>query len=136
VTTVRQRDIFRYVGYRYDWNFPGPFWAFLGKIAAKGLFNDDGVTTLDELNYVPFGRREFIAYTTPMWRAAVEAGQAGAADGGGGDAPAAELPPLNVVEVTFKKPQPGQPLEMSWSPARPFITAHIKRCKLRLIVAV
>jgi hypothetical protein len=71
VSVTKQQDIFRRVGYQYNWNFPGPFWHFLGKIAAKALFNDD--IQLDVLNYFPLGRREFIGYTTPMWTAAVKA---------------------------------------------------------------
>ncbi|KAK4031928.1 hypothetical protein C8A01DRAFT_51156 [Parachaetomium inaequale] len=126
VTTTRQRDISRYVGYRYDWKFPSPFWAFLGKIAEKGVFDDDGATTLKELRYIPVGRREFIAYTTPLWRAAVEAIQAAKAAAAAG-AGIPELPPISALEVTFKKPQHGQPLEMTWIPVRPLITARIKR---------
>ncbi|KAL2145608.1 hypothetical protein VTI28DRAFT_6666 [Corynascus sepedonium] len=117
VTISRQAEIFRHVGYQYDWDWPGPFWEFLGKIAAKGVF--DGKTELRELNYIPLGRREFIAYTTSMWTAVLEAGKvAGTAQ--------AERPPVKVVEVSFKKPQPGQPLELRWAPARGPIDAKIK----------
>ncbi|KAK4153959.1 hypothetical protein C8A00DRAFT_14874 [Chaetomidium leptoderma] len=116
VTVSRQRDIFRYIGYKYDWNQPGPFWHFLGKMVTKALLDDNA--ELRELNFVAIGRREFIASTTPMWRAAVEAKKA--ADG-------AELPPLRVIEVNFKKPQPGKPLEFTWAPARPLFAAKIKQ---------
>ncbi|KAK3944458.1 hypothetical protein QBC46DRAFT_251883 [Diplogelasinospora grovesii] len=121
VSLSRQKDIFRYVGYHYDWNFPGPYWHFLGKMAAKALYDDRA--ELRELNYVPVGRREFIAYTTSMWTAAVKAGKA---------AGVTELPPLNVIEVNFKKPLPGQPLEMFWGPARGLITAKIRQCELKI----
>lgn len=114
----RQEAIFRSVGYHYDWNFPGPYWCFLGKITAKALYDDEA--ELEVLNYVPVGRREFIAYTTSVWTAAVKARE---------EAGVAELPPLKVIEVTFKKPLPGQPLEMFWAPARGPITAHIRRCE-------
>ncbi|KAK2599688.1 hypothetical protein N8I77_011421 [Diaporthe amygdali] len=114
VSQSRQEAIFRSVGYHYDWNFPGPYWCFLGKIAAKALYNDEA--ELEVLNYIPVGRREFIAYTTSMWRAAVKAGK---------EAGVTELPPLNAIEVNFKKPLPGQPLEMFWVPARGLITAKI-----------
>lgn len=121
MTLSRQTDIFRYVGYKYDWDYPSPFWHFLGKIVAKAVFDDNA--ELRELNYVAVGRREFIAYTTSMWTAAVEAGE---------PAGGAELPPLNVIEVNFKKPQPGQPLEMTWGLARGPITNKIRQCGLRL----
>lgn len=114
----RQQEIFRYVGYHYDWNFPGPYWYFLGKLAAKALYND-GVK-LDVLNYVPLGRREFIAYTTPTWAAAVKANEAEGVT---------ELPPLNVVELNFKKPAANEPLDIFWAPVRNLIIAHIRRCK-------
>ncbi len=84
----------------------------------KGVFHDN--TELQELNYVAVRRREFIAYTTSMWRAAVEAGKAAGRD---------EKPPLSVIEVNFKKPQPGQPLEMTWAPARGMIAAQVARTR-------
>ena len=120
MTLSRQTDIFRYVGYKYDWDYPSPFWHFLGKIVTKAVF--DNTAELRELNYVAVGRREFIAYTTSMWTAAVEAGKAAEGD---------ELPPLNVIEVNFKKPQPGQPLEITWGLARGPITNKIRQCGLQ-----
>jgi hypothetical protein len=88
---------------------------------AKALYNDR--VELHEFNYVPVGRLEFIAYTTSMWRAAVEAGKA---------AGVTELPPLNVIEVNFKKPLPEQPLEIFWGPARGLVTAKIRQCELKM----
>ncbi|KAM7214608.1 hypothetical protein V8F06_010007 [Rhypophila decipiens] len=117
ITHVKQ--IFKSVGYHYDWNFPGPYWCFLGKMAAKALFDGDEAE-LEVLNYIPVGRREFIAYTTSRWRASTAGG-------------VTELPPLNVIEVNFKKPLPGKPLEMFWTPARGMITTRIRRCKLRIL---
>jgi hypothetical protein len=92
---------------------------------AKAVFDDK--TELRELNFVAIGRREFVACTTSMWRTALEADQdrkkaAGMAD--------EELPMLSVIEVNFKKPQPGQPLEMTWAPARGLIAAKIRQCRL------
>jgi hypothetical protein len=115
VTTSRQTDIFQYIGYQYSWDYPEPFWHFLGKILVNALF--DSKAELRELNYVAVGRREFITYTTSMWTAAVEAEKTA------GTLLMAELPPLSVTEVNFKKPQPGQPLEMTWAPARGLIAA-------------
>ena len=86
----------------------------------KTLF--DNKAELRELNFVALGRREFIAYTTSMWTAAVEAEKA---------AGMAKLPTLSAIEVNFKKPQPGQPLEMIWAPARGLITAKIRQCRLK-----
>ncbi len=83
---------------------------------AKGVCGDN--TELRELNFVAVGRREFVAYTTSAWRTAVEAEKA---------AGRTERPPLNVIEVNFKKPQPGQPLEVTWAPARALIAAQVGR---------
>lgn len=74
VSTAKQEQIFRSVGYHYDWDIPGPYWSFLGKMAAKALYNDEA--KLRMLNYVAVGRREFIVYTTSMWTTAVKAGRA------------------------------------------------------------
>jgi hypothetical protein len=38
------------------------------------------------------------------------------------------LPPPNVIEVNFKKPQPGQPIEVTWAPATALFTAKIRQC--------
>jgi hypothetical protein len=72
---------------------------------------------------VAVGRREFVAYTTSAWRAAADAQRAAGAAGLEG------LPPLNVVEVNFKKPQPGQPMEVTWQPARALFAAKIRQCR-------
>ena len=124
VTLPRQIDILAHVGYQYDWGRPGPCWHFLGNLVVRGVWNDQ--TELQELNYVAVRRREFIAYTTSKWRAAVESAKA---------AGRAARPPLSVIEVNFKKPQPGQALEMTWAPARPVIAAQVgqmKHCKLEI----
>ena len=124
MTLSRQIDILAYVGYQYDWGRPGPCWHFLARIVTKGVFDDK--TELQELNYVAVRRREFIAYTTSTWRAAVEAEKA---------AGRTEKPLLSVIEVNFKKPQPGQPLEMTWAPARGMIAAKVGRtrhCKFEI----
>ncbi|KAL2158671.1 hypothetical protein VTH06DRAFT_4153 [Thermothelomyces fergusii] len=131
-------DIFRCVGCQYDWDHPGPFWHFLGKMAAEAVF--DSGTELRELSFVAVGRREFVAFTTSRWRAAEEArreevSREKTAEGEGGEAEAgtdkkakeaAEPPPLSVIEVTFKKPQPGRPVELAWAPARGLFTAKIR----------
>ncbi|KAK4106728.1 hypothetical protein N658DRAFT_503134 [Parathielavia hyrcaniae] len=35
VTISRQTQIFKYIGYQYNWDLPAPFWVFLGRIVAK-----------------------------------------------------------------------------------------------------
>lgn len=71
ITYSRQTQVFRSIGYQYDWNFPMPFWDYLGRIVAKGVFDDQ--LELENLNYSAVDRREFVAYTTSAWIAAVKA---------------------------------------------------------------
>jgi hypothetical protein len=131
VSINRQIQIFRCIGYQYDWDYPSPFWHFLGKMVAKAVFDDE--TELRELNFVAIGRREFVAFTTSMWRAAEEPEARTEAQNEGDKAEttaqAAELPPLNVIEVNFKKPQPGQQIKLAWKPARGLFTAKIRECR-------
>jgi hypothetical protein len=94
-------------------------------MVAKGVFDDK--SDLKELNFVAIGRREFVAYTTSTWRAAA------AAQKTAGVAGLELLPPLKVIEVNLKKPQPGQPMEMTWAPARALFTAQIRECTSAII---
>lgn len=66
------------------------------------------------------GRQEFISYTTSTWKAAADRQQAAGLVG------LERMPPPNVIEASFGKPQPGQPIEVKWAPARPLFTAKIK----------
>ncbi len=130
MSVKRQTEIFRSVGYNYDWNFPFPFWHFLGKVAARAVFGDEEgggavVPVLEVLNFVVLGKREFVALTTPLWREAV-----GARKGEGGVRGEGKMPPLKVLEVEFKKMEDGEPLEVVWGPARAMVTEHIRRCEL------
>ncbi|KAK4040556.1 hypothetical protein C8A01DRAFT_46113 [Parachaetomium inaequale] len=100
----------RYIGYQYDWDRPFPFWHFLGRMVAKAVFDD--TADLKQLNFVAMGRQEFIVYTSSSWRAAAAAQKA-----------------AGVIEVNFKKPQPGQPIEMTWAPARALFTDKIGECR-------
>jgi hypothetical protein len=126
VTYNRQAQIFKSIGYQYDWNVPFPFWDFLGRIVAKAVFNDQ--SDLKDLNFIAVGRQEFISYTTSTWKAAADEQQVAGLSGLEG------MPPPNVIEVTFKKPQPGQPIEVKWAPARPLFTARIREGGLRIQV--
>jgi hypothetical protein len=89
-------------------------------MVAKGVFNDK--TDLKELNFVAMGRREFVAFTTSTWRAVAAAQKIAGVPG------LELLPPLNVIEVNFKKPQRGQPMEMTWAPARAQFSDQIRQC--------
>lgn len=118
VTYNRQAQIFKSIGYQYDWDVPFPFWDFLGRIVAKAVFDDQ--SDLKDLNFMVVGRQEFISYTTSTWKAAADRQQAAGLVGLEG------MPPPNVIEASFGKPQPGQPIEVKWAPARPLFTAKIK----------
>ena len=90
-------------------------------MVAKGVFDDKVV--LKELNFVAIRRREFIAYTTSVWKTAAETQKAAGKTGMEG------MPPPNVIEVNFKKPRPGEPIKMTWTPARALFTVKIRQCR-------
>ncbi|KAK0753622.1 hypothetical protein B0T18DRAFT_452734 [Schizothecium vesticola] len=78
---------------------------------------------LKVLNFVVIRRREFISYTTSTWKAAADV--------------AAGLPglegmlPLNVIEASFPKLHPGQPIKVKWAPARAVFTTTIREANER-----
>ncbi|KAK4108737.1 hypothetical protein N656DRAFT_783990 [Canariomyces notabilis] len=118
VSISKQQQIFHQIGYQYTWNFPFPFWHFLGKMVVKALYNDQRDNTeLQILSFTAIKNHEFVAFTTSAWRAANTARKA---------AGVTELPPLNVIEVSFMKPQPGQRLQISWQPARGVFTGRVR----------
>ncbi|KAJ2905868.1 uncharacterized protein MKZ38_003876 [Zalerion maritima] len=116
ISDARQEQVFRSIGYQFDSNRPTPYWYFLGKLAAQALFSDPAELLL--LNYVRVRTREFIGFTTATWSTASKEARTTLGD---------EPPPLIVVEVDFKRPQPGKPLEAFWKPATGLITERIRQ---------
>lgn len=92
---------------------------FFGKITAKAIYDD--LAQLLLLNYVRVHTREFIGFPNATWATAVKTGRS----------VGIEPPPLNVIEVDFKRPQVGKPLEIFWKPARGRITERIGQCGLK-----
>ncbi|POR33799.1 Uncharacterized protein TPAR_05991 [Tolypocladium paradoxum] len=115
---VQQEQVFRYIGYEFDSNWPTPYWMFLGKITAKAIYDDPAVLLL--LNFVRVRTREFIGFTAAKWAEIAKARRRS------GTIEQLGLPPLNVIEVDIKRPQPGKPLEVFWKPARGVITERIR----------
>ncbi|KAK3323728.1 hypothetical protein B0T19DRAFT_426802 [Cercophora scortea] len=109
ISDTRQEQVFRSVGYQFDTNRPSPFWYFLGKIAAQALYGDPATLLL--LNYNRVHTREFIGFTTATWAATAKTQDT--------------RPPVLVLEIDFKKPRPGEPLQLFWKPARGLITQRI-----------
>lgn len=114
ISDARQEQVFHSLGYQFNSDRPTPYWYFLRKIAAQALFDDP--TALLLLNDVRVRTREFVGYTTVSWRRASEAAKM---------TPGVKPPPLNVIEVDLKQPQPQKPLEAFWKPARGLITERI-----------
>ncbi|KAK4143919.1 uncharacterized protein C8A04DRAFT_28261 [Dichotomopilus funicola] len=90
----------------------------------------DGKTQLQEFDFIAIRRREFIAFTTSMWRDAggpIRPPRNRSSPGSEPEPKALdELPPLNVIEVNFNGPQTNKPIEFTWMPARALFTAKIK----------
>ncbi|OAA45794.1 hypothetical protein BBO_03435 [Beauveria brongniartii RCEF 3172] len=104
ISLDRQEQIMRQVGVRYDSMRPFPFWHFIGKIVSRALFGrDDG---LEVMNYIAVRRTEYVAFTTRR-----------CLDG--------EITHVNVVEVTFERPQPGSLMQCVWKPAGQLVVSKI-----------
>ncbi len=93
---------------RYNYDFPYAFWFFLGKIASKPLFQNE--SQLEILSFVRVRNREFVGHANK--HRDVSRDQT-----------------LNVVEVDLQKPQPNEPVQIFWKPARGIIIGKIKQCK-------
>ncbi|KAM5383371.1 hypothetical protein ACJZ2D_002064 [Fusarium nematophilum] len=104
----RQEQVFARIGVKYDWNYPFHFWFFIGKMMSKALFQDDSL--LDVLNYIPVNNYEFVGYVNKA---------RGVDDQGSKDQ-------VNVVDVHLKRPQPGQPIQIFWKPARGLVVQKIE----------
>ncbi|KAK7424123.1 hypothetical protein QQX98_000733 [Neonectria punicea] len=105
----RQEQVFAQVGVKYEWNLPFPFWHFLGKMLSKALFADDSL--LDILNFVPVNNYEFVGYVNKD--RVVDNDQK-------------DKDKVNVIDVHLKRPQPGQPIQIFWKPARGLVVRKIE----------
>ena len=91
----------------YNFNKPWPFWFFTGKIMSKAFF--DAEEQLEWLNAVRVRTREFIAFTNPKKKKASN------------QEPNIKNVELQVIEVDFPKPQPGERLKLFWKSSRGII---------------
>lgn len=103
-------------GVPYDFDKPWPFWFFIGKIVSKAFFGVED--QLEWLNAVRVRTREFIAFSNTS---TVE-----------DDGPNDETRRIQVVEVDFLKPQPGENIKLFWKPARGIISQQVENCKSSL----
>lgn len=99
----------------YNFNKPWPFWFFIGKIVSKAFFDNE--EQLEWLNAVRVGNREFIAFTNTQKNILSQEEQ----HPGKGT--------LQVVEVDFSKPRPGENVSLFWKPARGIICQKVQDCK-------
>ncbi|KAM5350278.1 hypothetical protein ACJ41O_006783 [Fusarium nematophilum] len=106
VSDARQQQVFSRIGIKHDYNYPYPFWYFLGKIIAKALFEEERLFEI--LSFVRVRDREFVGYIRK--------------DLANKD----DQPKPNVVEVDIKRPQPNEPLQIFWKPARGLIVQKIE----------
>jgi hypothetical protein len=103
-------------GIPYDSNMPWPFWFLIGEIVSKAFFSDEG--RLEWLNAVRVRTREFIAFTNIQSNRVSNQ-----------DKTDIEEAKLQVVEVDFSRPQPGEALNLFWKPARPIISKKVQDCE-------
>lgn len=104
-------------GIPYDFNKPWPFWFFISNIVSKAFFGVED--QLEWLNAVRVRTREFIAFSNT-----------GTIKDAG---PTHEIRRIQVVEVDFLKPQPGENIKLFWKPARGIISQQVENCKSSLI---
>lgn len=103
-------------GVPYSFNKPWPFWFFIGKIVSKAFFDDE--EQLEWLNAVRVRTREFIAFTNTQKK-----------KGSNTEESNVENMELQIVEVDFSKPQPGEDLTLFWKPARGIIYQKVQDCE-------
>jgi len=94
-----------FIGVPYEFNRPWPFWFYVGKIVSKAFFDNE--QQLEWFNTSRVGTREFIGFANTHHP---------------------DTKKLNVVEVDFAKPQPGQELSVFWKPARGIISQKVQLC--------
>lgn len=103
-------------GLAYDPNKPWPFWFFIGKVLSKALFGDE--QQLKWLNAVRVQNREFIAFTNMRGESMSDLELLNRDKGR-----------LQVIEVDFSKPVPGEDLKAFWKPARGIICQRVEECE-------
>lgn len=99
----------------YNFDKPWPFWFFVGKIVSMAFF--DNKEQLEWLNAVRVRNREFIAFTNTRKNILTQEEQN------------TEKGKLQIVEIDFSKPQPGENLKLFWKPARGIICQKVQDCK-------
>ncbi|KAJ3521748.1 hypothetical protein NM208_g13152 [Fusarium decemcellulare] len=109
ISLGRQQRVFTQIGVKYDWNFPFPFWFFLGKMLSKALFGDDSL--LEILNCVHMKQYEFVGYVNKD--RVVDDDK--------------DIETVKVIDVYIKRPQPGQPIQIFWKPARGIVVQKIEQ---------
>lgn len=107
-------------GVPYNFNKPWPFWFFIGKIVSKAFFDNE--EQLEWLNAVRVHTREFIAFTNTLKKNA--SNQKGSN---------VEKANLQMVEVDFSKPHPGEHLKLFWKPARGIICQKVQDCEWMMV---
>ncbi|KAF5680506.1 hypothetical protein FCIRC_5824 [Fusarium circinatum] len=111
VSDARQRQVFAQIGVQHDYNYPFPFWHFLGKMISQALFENE--TSLEILSLTRVNDREFVGFENknhPKGNNSTD---------------------INVIEVSLKRPQLNEPMEIFWRPARGIIIQRLRECEYR-----
>ncbi|KAL9562999.1 hypothetical protein ACKAV7_012741 [Fusarium commune] len=111
VSDARQRQVFAQIGVQHDYDYPFPFWHFLGKMISQALFENE--TSLEILSFTRVNGREFVGFETKNYPKSNNSTD------------------INVIEVSLKRPQPNEPMEIFWRPDRGIIIQRLRECKNR-----
>lgn len=113
VSDARQRQVFAQIGIKHDYNYPYPFWFFLGKMVSQALFEKE--TSLDILSFTRVNDREFVGFENKDFH------KDNSSNG------------IKVIEVNLKRPHPNEPVEIFWRPARGIIVQRLRECESRIL---
>ncbi|KAF5696952.1 hypothetical protein FGLOB1_13147 [Fusarium globosum] len=111
ISDARQQQVFAQIGVQHDYDYPFPFWHFLGKMISQALLENE--TSLEILSFTRVNDHEFVGFenkNSPKSNNSTD---------------------LNVIEVSLKRPQPNEPMEIFWRPARGIIIQRLRECEYR-----
>jgi hypothetical protein len=103
--------VFAQIGVQHDYDYPFPFWHFLGKMISQAMFEND--TSLEILSFTRVIDRELVGFENKNY----------SKNSNGAD--------INLIEVSIKIPRPNEPMEIFWRPARGIIIQRLRECKDR-----
>ncbi|EPS34446.1 hypothetical protein PDE_09410 [Penicillium oxalicum 114-2] len=102
-----------HAGLTYNFDRPWPFWFLIGKALSKAFFGDE--QQLRWFNFLRVWNREFVAFTNMRGESMSDL-----------ELLNRDKDKLQVIEVDFLKPVPGENLKAFWKPARGIICQRVE----------